>query len=82
MDNGTFVKNIKSVTGIINRPASVPIHDKYPEYDGSYSVKPRIVEQTLPTKKKSMENDMTVEAINYLEVTNPEGGITVTIGYE
>ncbi len=82
MDNGSYIKNLKSVTGIVERPHAVPVHDKYPEYEGAYSVAPRKVEQILSTKKKSMEEDMTVEAINYLEVTNPEGGKTVTIGFE
>lgn len=72
----------KSISGIIDKPGAIPVHDRYPEYEGGYTVIPRKVEQTLPTKQKSMEEDMTVEAINYLEVTNPEGGKTVTIGFE
>lgn len=82
MDNGSYIKNLKSVTGIVERPHAVPVHDKYPEYEGSYLVTPRKVEQNLLTRQKSMERDLTVEAINYLEVTNPEGGKTVTIGFE
>lgn len=70
------------VTGIVQYPDSVPIHDKYPEYEGSYSVTPLVRQQVLPTKETSMENDMTIEAINYLEVLNPQGGKTVTIGFE
>lgn len=72
----------KTISGIIDKPDTIPIHDLYPEYEGSYTVIPRIVEQILPTKKRSMEEDMTVEPINYLEVDNPQGGKTVTIGYE
>lgn len=53
-----------------------------PYYDGSYNVIPRIVGQTLETKNKSMRDDVTVDPINYAEVTNPQGGKTVTIGYE
>lgn len=78
----SYVTNRKSISGKVYVAEKVPVHDKYPEYEGSYSVAPRVVEQTLPTKQKSMEEDMTVEAINYLEVTNPEGGKTVTIGFE
>lgn len=63
-------------------PKAVEIHDKYPEYEGLYSVTPLVREQILPTKEKSMEEDLTVEAINYLEVQNPQGGKTVTIGFE
>ena len=72
----------KSIIGKVNVAEKVPVHDKYPEYEGSYQVTPLVSEQTLPTNKRSMEQDVTVEAINYLEVPNPQGGSTVTIGFE
>lgn len=53
-----------------------------PYYEGSYEVTPRKIEQILETKNKSMLDDVTVNAINYSEVTNPQGGKTATIGYE
>ena len=53
-----------------------------PYYDGSYQVVPRKIEQVLDTKNKSMRDDVTVNAINYSEVSNPQGGKTVNIGYE
>ena len=53
-----------------------------PYYEGSYQVRPRKVEQILETKNKSMSDDVTVEAINYSEVSNPQGGLTANIGYE
>lgn len=53
-----------------------------PYYDGIYEVTPRKVEQILDTKNKSMRDDVTVKEIPYLEVSNPQGGITATIGYE
>lgn len=52
-----------------------------PYYTGSYEVKPRIVEQVLPTAKKSMAKDLTVLEIPYEEVHNVTG-TTVTIGGE
>ncbi len=52
------------------------------KYTGSYDVVPRKVQQVLNTSDKLMVNDLTVEAINYSEVLNPEGGTTVVIGYE
>ncbi len=78
---GYIVKQ-KEITGKLQIPDKLPVHDKYPEYEGSYTVVPLVREQILPTKERSMEDDMTVEAINYLEVDNPEGGKTVTIGFE
>ena len=52
-----------------------------PPYEGGYEVTPKVTEQTLATKHKSMTNDMTVLAVPYSEVTNPEGGTTVNIAY-
>lgn len=53
-----------------------------PYYDGAYSVVPRKIEQVLETKNKSMRDDVTIDPINYAEVTNPQGGKTATIGFE
>lgn len=53
-----------------------------PYYDGPYQVTPRKVEQVLDTKNKSMRDDIVVDPITYLEVSNPQGGKTATIGYE
>lgn len=57
----------------------------FPWYDGgggSYTVTPKIEEQTLATKNKSMADDLTIEGIPYSEVENPSGGKTVNIGFE
>lgn len=53
-----------------------------PPYEGEYDVTPKIGEQTLPTKNKTMKEDVTVYAIPYSEVSNPEGGETVNIAFE
>lgn len=52
------------------------------KYPGPYEVIPRKVEQILPTADKLLTDDVTVDAINYSETTNPAGGKTVNIGYE
>ena len=78
----SYIINKKSITGIVDRPPTIPVHDKYDEYEGSYTVIPYTHEQTLPTMKKSMAEDIKVEAINFIEVDNPQGGKTVTIGFE
>lgn len=74
----------KTISGNVQVVSKIPfpVHDKYEEYEGAYNVIPRKVQQTLPTKQRSMEEDLTVDAINYLEVANPQGGKTVTIGFE
>lgn len=56
---------------------------KLPTYEGDYQVTPKpFIEQVLETKNKSMVDNVTVFEIPYSEVTNPEGGKTVNIGYE
>lgn len=53
----------------------------YPEYDGPYNVEPRFFTgHTLETRNKAMTDNVTVEPIRIYEVSNPAGGITVTIG--
>lgn len=54
--------------------------DRLPNYEGLYEITPRVVEQMLETKDKSMVNDLTVNAIPYVEVSNVGGGFTATIG--
>lgn len=53
-----------------------------PPYEGTYVVTPRKVEQVLETNDKRMTDDVTVEAISYIEVSNLGGGVTATIGFE
>ena len=56
------------------------IAEELPEYDGAYDVRPALENQTIPTRGKKMVNDMTVEGIPLAAVSNPFGGVTVTIG--
>lgn len=49
-------------------------------YTGPYEVKPKIVEQTMPTQNKVMLYDMKVLEIPYYEVSNEQNGKTVVIG--
>ena len=66
------------LTGVVQLPnLTPPVH---PSYDGPYEVTPRFYEQKLGTKEKLMTDDVTVEVIPAHEVTNPAGGLTVTIG--
>ena len=54
--------------------------EEYEQYEGEYSVSPKFTEQTLPTAKKILTEDVRVEEIPYFEVSNNAGGTTVTIG--
>lgn len=66
------------LTGTISLPdLTPPVH---PIYDGPYEVTPHFYEQELQTKNKLMTDDVTVEIIPAHETTNPQGGLTVTIG--
>lgn len=56
----------------------IPIADYY---EGDYTVTPKAYEaQTLETQGLAMRDDVTVFEIPYVEVSNPVGGKTVTIG--
>lgn len=52
----------------------------YPVYEGPYVVTPKVVEQEFDTDHKSMKDDLLVEAIPFVEVSNIYGGTTITIG--
>lgn len=49
-------------------------------FDGSYIYTPKFVEQIIPTRNKTLEDNITFEAIEVSRVTNPYGGKTVYIG--
>ena len=42
-------------------------------YNGPYEVTPKRVDQTLPTKDKTMRSDVTVFEIPYYQTANPYG---------
>lgn len=42
-------------------------------YNGDYEVFPKRVDQTLPTKDKTMRQDVLVHEIPYYETANPYG---------
>lgn len=60
---------------------SIIHHGDLPIYDGEYIVTPKAFEeQILETANKAMRDNVTVLEIPYIEVTNPSGGTTVSIG--
>jgi hypothetical protein len=51
-----------------------------PDYTGDYTVTPTFNIQKLLTKDRLMNDDVTVYSIPLSEVTNPQDGITITVG--
>lgn len=49
-------------------------------YEGEYEVDPSFDQQTLLTKNKTLENNVTVNPIMVSRTTNLSGGYTVYIG--
>ena len=66
----------KSLTGSISSEIGPPVDP----YTGEYVVIPKFTEQVLATKNKTMQDDVTVKEIPTAEVSNPAGGLTLTIG--
>lgn len=52
---------------------------RLPEYKGDYEVVPQVVSQTLPTKNRTLVNDVLVKEIPTKETHN-DYGTTFTIG--
>lgn len=55
------------------------IQSRLPEYSGSVSVSPSHEKQTLSTKDMSVYDDISVEPINVVEVSNTSEGKTLII---
>lgn len=55
------------------------VHSGQGFYGGAYSVRPEIEAQVLPTKQKTMSDDLTVQGIPFHEFSNGTGQ-TVVIG--
>lgn len=49
-------------------------------YKGEYVVTPKTETQTMPTKGKVMDDNVTIKPIPYVESDNAAGGKTVIIG--
>lgn len=64
------------VSGTVIIPEQIPIE----EYDGDYTVTPRLEEQTLQTQGYKMRENLTVQTIPVVATSNLFGGKTVVIG--
>lgn len=64
-----FAEAIKKITAAVD----------FDTYTGEYDITPAVGSQSLETAQKFMSDDVTVEAIPYVESENSAGGTTVTI---
>lgn len=48
-------------------------------YDGAYEIVPTVDGEVVPTKSKTMRDDVTVHPIPYHATSNESGGTTVSI---
>lgn len=64
VDFGEFIETVKILDEV---------------YEGEYDVIPSMEEQTLETKDKIMQDDVTVKPVPVYRVSNNAGGITVYI---
>ena len=72
------ISGINTLKGILTIP---PITETINSYEGDYTITPKIDSQTMKTKNKKMEDNVTVLAIPYFETSNLTGK-TVYIGGE
>lgn len=72
------ISGTNSLKGILTIPSIV---ETINSYEGDYIITPKIDSQTMKTKNKKMEDNVTVLAIPYFETSNLTGK-TVYIGGE
>ena len=56
------------------------VHGAADYYDGAYDVTPLITAQRLPTRSKTMRDDVRIEMIPTREIPNAAGGVTFIVG--
>lgn len=78
LDGGELSLSINIDGGEVGTTTTI---SDYPTYSGPYEVDPIFERITLETAHKVMGSDVQVNAIQVHRVSNPQGGITVTIGY-
>lgn len=75
-DNGKVLGVVDGVWGVVDAPAS----SDYENYEGPYAVTPSDNDQVLETSQNVLDEDITIKAVPYTEVSNTGGGTTVNIG--
>lgn len=79
------ISNSVALTGKINSinklQGVISVLEPVDSYKGDYIITPKVESQSIKTKNKKMEDNVTVLAIPYYETSNPTGK-TVYIGGE
>lgn len=79
-DNGLVIDVGLSIGMDMSQTVSVMGELAYPMYEGPYDATPTVDGLTLPTRRRSMSEDVSIEPIPIGSVSNDSGGRTVTIG--
>ena len=77
MPSGLLSGSIRPSSNLTGKVAITVDHEYYV---GEYNVTPKIEQQVLSANDKLMTDDITVKAIPFYEVSNPQGGTTFIIG--
>lgn len=85
LDLNGYLSVQEELTSTFDEPLKLVGHLSIPEYvgeiyDGPYEVTPSGNFILLPTADRILVDDVLVHPIPYTEVSNEQGGITVTIG--
>lgn len=79
-EKGVDADGSETTTALINKVDDIKMGVDADTYDGEYSVKPTFEQQKLNTKDKLMIDDVTIDEISVVKVSNTSGGNTVIIG--
>lgn len=75
-----YCLSLKERKQTFNLKLDLAYKDIHEHYKGEYIINPRVVSQTMETKDKIMDDDVTINEIYYNETENLSGGMTVQIG--
>ena len=79
-DKGVSADGYETTTALINKVDEIKTGVDADNYEGAYAVTPKFEQQTLHTKDKLMTDDVTIDEISVVKVSNTSGGNTVIIG--
>lgn len=75
-----FDENIQCFEALFSEVQHVTEYVGGEIYEGNYTVIPKAEDQSLPTRKKVMVQNLTVAEIPFFDVSNTSGGTTIYIG--
>lgn len=78
--NNHFTLILREEKELFNLKLDLAYKELHEHYKGEYIINPRVVSQTMETKDKVMDDDVTINEIYYNETENLSGGMTAQIG--